>query len=141
MNLPEAERLRWAGRRVTRPRLAVYRALRELGGHRSADDIGEYLGAHGQRLPRASVYNSLEVLREAGLVMMADVGPGRTLYEAADAWHHHFVCRHCGVVVDVGCLRGMKPCLEAELPGTYIDEAQVIFRGACGECATGVAGA
>lgn len=138
MTPPEAERLRQAGWRATRPRLAVFRALRDLGGHRSADEVGEHLDARGQRLPRASVYNSLDVLRHAGLVMMADVGPGRALYEAADAWHHHFVCRHCDLVVDVACVTGTKPCLEAELAGAVIDEAQVIFRGACGRCATHV---
>jgi len=135
LNPPEADRLRRAGLRVTRPRLAVYRALRELGGHRSADEVADHLSGGAERLPRTSVYNSLDVLREAGLVMVADVGPGRALYEAADAWHHHFVCRRCGSVFDVPCVRGTKPCLEAELAGAVIDEAQVIFRGLCPACA------
>ena len=129
--------MRRAGLRVTRPRLAVYRALQALGGHRSADAIADHIAAHGDRLPRTSVYNSLESLRDAGLVMVADVGPGRALYEAATSWHHHFVCRRCGLVVDVPCVRGAKPCLEAELAGAVVDEAQVIFRGLCPGCASG----
>lgn len=139
LNRPDAERLRAAGVRVTRPRHAVYRALGELGGHRSADEVADHLAHGGERLPRTSVYNSLDVLRDAGLVMVADVGPGRALYEAADAWHHHFVCRRCGSVSDVGCVRGTKPCLDAELAGAVVDEAQVIFRGVCAVCAGGVA--
>lgn len=105
--------------------------MRDLRGHRSAEEISEHLDAQGERLPRASVYDSPEALRDSGLVMMADVGPGRAVYEAADACHHHFVCGHRGVVVDVACVRGRKPCLEAELPGAAIDEAQVVFRGVC----------
>ena len=120
---------------MTRPRLAVYRTLRELAGHQSADDVADHLAAQGERLPRTSVYNSLEALREAGLVMVADVGPGRALYEAAVDWHHHFVCRRCGSLLDVPCVRGVKPCLDAELSGAVVEEAQVIFRGLCGSCA------
>ena len=132
---PEAERLRGAGRRVTRPRVAVYRALRDLGGHRSADEVADHLRAGGERLSRTSVYNALDALVGAGLVMAADAGPGRALYEADDGWHHHFVCRGCGAVLDVACLQDRKPCLHAELPGVVIDEAQVIFRGLCEACA------
>lgn len=67
-----------------------------------------------------------------GSVMRADAGPGAAVYEASDAWHHHFVCRVCGGIEDVPCLKGRKPCLEPPptLGGT-VDEAQVIFRGVC----------
>lgn len=130
-----AEALRQAGLRVTRPRLAVYEALVRLGGHRSADEIGERLRADGEGRPRASVYNAIQALTGVGLVLAADAGPGRALYEAAAAWHHHFVCRCCGQVSDVPCLVGAKPCLSAALLGAEIDEAQVIFRGVCPSCA------
>ncbi len=139
LNPPEAERLRQAGRRITRPRLAVYRALKELGGHRSADEVADHLDARGQHLPRTSVYNALDVLGGAGLVSTADVGPGRALYEAAGSWHHHFVCRRCEAIIDVPCVRGSKPCLEPHLGGAVIDEAQVIFRGLCVRCVAGEA--
>jgi len=109
--------------------------LRDQGGHHSADEVTGALEAAGERLLRGSVYNVLGSLVEAGLVTVADSGPGRTLYEAAGAWHHHFVCRDCGSVIDVPCVVGAKPCLDAELAGATIDEAQVIFRGRCPACA------
>ena len=136
LSVSEAERLRGTGRRATRPRLAVYRALCDLGGHRSADEVADHLSAQGERLSRTTVYNALDALRGAGLVIAADAGPGRALYEAAGAWHHHFVCRGCGLVLDVACLRGKRPCLHAEVPGVVVDEAQVIFRGLCQACAS-----
>lgn len=128
-------RLRAAGLRATRPRLLVYQVLHELGGHRSADEIATLLSDRGESLPRASVYNVLADLAGAGLLMCADVGPGRALYEVSEVWHHHFVCRVCSVVLDVPCLTGRKPCLDppASLPGT-VDEAQVLFRGVCNRC-------
>jgi Fe2+ or Zn2+ uptake regulation protein len=115
--------------------MLVLRYLHEHRGHHSADEITDALTAIDQTLLRGSVYNVLNKLLDHGLISLADVGPGRALYEAAQAWHHHFVCRACDAVIDVPCLTGTKPCLEAELPGAQIDEAQVIFRGLCPTCA------
>jgi len=136
-NLDARDRLREAGLRVTRPRILVFEVLREVGGHRSVDDLVDLLGRRGEVIPRMSVYNVVNDLETAGLLIRADVGPGRALYEVSDVWHHHFVCRVCSKVVDVPCVRGEKPCLEPPSPvaGT-IDEAQVIFRGICDECSS-----
>jgi Fur family ferric uptake transcriptional regulator len=130
-----AEELRAAGLRATRPRLLVLRFLREQGGHHSADDITAALAAAGEPMLRGSIYNVLGSLVDSGLVVVADAGPGRTLYEAGDGWHHHFVCRACGTILDVPCVVGAKPCLDAGLVGAEVDEAQVIFRGRCPSCA------
>lgn len=127
--------LRAAGLRVTRPRLTVYQTLCRMGGHRSADDITAELRRHKETLPRTSVFNAVAALHQAGLLMRADAGPGRTLYEANLTWHHHFVCRRCAKVFDVPCLKGRKPCLQMPSRVGRADEAQVIFRGVCRACA------
>jgi len=129
-----AEELRAAGLRVTRPRLLVLGFLREAGGHRSVEEIGAALRGRGARLPRASVYNVVTDLSRGGLVMATDVGPGRALYESSRRWHHHFVCRTCGAIVDVPCVMGRRPCLTAGTPVGQIEEAQVTFRGRCRAC-------
>lgn len=134
--MPAPLQLRRAGLRVTAPRVKVLELLRELGGHHAADELVLELRARGIRLSRASVFNVLHDLCAARVIMLTDVGPGRAMYEAAETWHHHFVCRVCGTVVDVQCVIGEKPCLEAQTPGPgyQIDEAQVIFRGYCPDC-------
>ncbi len=129
-----AEALRGGGLRLTRPRKEVYAALRDLGGHRSADEVAAALRARGARVSRMTVYNALADLQAAGVVLRADAGPGRALFEARRDWHHHFVCRRCGAVLDVPCVRGRKPCLRLSAPVGEADEAQVIFRGTCREC-------
>jgi Fur family ferric uptake transcriptional regulator len=129
------DRLRRAGLRATAPRVAVYQALRAAGGHHGVDQIVALVARRGQPFPRMTVYNVVGDLREAGLVMCADAGPGRALYEVSDVWHHHFVCRRCGEVTDVPCMRDRKPCLVPSGPsGATVDEAQVIFRGLCRSC-------
>jgi len=130
-----AAQLRQAGLRATRPRLLVLGVLRERRGHFSADDVASLLTAAGAPLRRGSVYNVLGSLVDRGLVTVADAGPGRALYEAQNSWHHHFVCRRCGAILDVDCLVGEKPCLDARLAGARIDEAQIVFRGLCPRCA------
>ena len=83
--------LRAAGLRVTRPRLAVHRGLARLGGHRTADEVATALVRAGDVLPRTSVYNALEALRMAGVVMQAGAGAGAALSEVATVWHPHCV--------------------------------------------------
>lgn len=133
---PIETRLREAGLRVTSPRTAVYKLLKSLGGHHSADELAQRLAAGGTGMSRASVFNVLNDLSSAGLIMQSDAGPGRAFYEASDEWHHHFVCRACGEIFDVPCATGRKPCLTPKLPGAgfSVDEAQVIFRGYCPSC-------
>ena len=128
--------LRNAGLKSTRPRLLVLRFLRERGGHHSADEITDALTQVDTNLLRGSVYNVLNKLLNHGLVNLADVGPGRALYESGNVWHHHFVCRQCGAVADVPCVVGAKPCIDVDLGGAELDEAQIIFRGRCARCAT-----
>lgn len=126
-----SQRLRDAGLRVTRPRVTLLALLDELGGHHSADELCEVLEQRDIQLPRASVFNVIGDLVRHGLLMMADVGPGRALYEFKTQWHHHFVCRECGGIMDVPCAVGSKPCMDPGVPGLVADEAQVIFRGPC----------
>jgi Fur family ferric uptake transcriptional regulator len=130
-----AARLRAVGLRVTRQRVAVVEALERSGGHLTADEIGRDMAAGGLPVPRASLYHALAALVARGVVLVADAGPGTGRYEVAGTWHHHLVCRSCGVIVDVPCLRGERPCLAPDLPGVVVDEAQVVFRGICAACA------
>jgi len=131
-----ARRLRAGGLRATRPRLLVLRILSEVGGHLSADDIAAELQARGTPIPRASVYGVVAALLTHGFLMITDTGPGRTLYELGEPWHHHFVCRICGAIQDVACLASDKPCVTPDRVDGEVDEAQIIFRGTCQRCLT-----
>jgi len=128
------ERLRSAGLRVTRARLGVLETLAVLEGHPTTEDVAKGLGARGITVSRASVFNVLADLTTAGLVMVADAGPGTTRYEIATEWHHHLVCRNCGSIIDVPCAKGTKPCMTPDEVVGVVDEAQVIYRGMCNSC-------
>lgn len=129
--LTTADRLRAAGLRATRPRRLVLDAVERLGGHRSADDVLDALRGDGAQLSRQGVYDALDALVGAGLVVAADVGHGSARYEPAATAHHHFVCRVCGAVSDVD---GPTPRLA--VPGALIESASVLLGGVCAGCRT-----
>lgn len=125
-----AERLRAAGLRATGPRCAVLTWLDGHAGHHAADAV-----VGGTGLPKATAYHVLGQLREAGLVLVAEVGPGRVLYETGEHRHHHFVCRRCGEISDVPCTAAAGPCLEVVVPQAVVQEAaEVVVRGICRTC-------
>ena len=124
------DRLRDAGLRVTQPRRTVLAWLDTNPGHHAADTLVERTG-----LSKATVYHVLGQLCEAGLVLTAESGAGRLLFETAPEPHHHFVCRLCGRVVDIACIPGETPCLTVDVAGAMVERADVILRGVCAGCA------
>jgi len=87
--------------RFTRGRKAVVEALAESHGPLSAAELTEVLAAE---VPLSSLYRTLAVLEEAGVVSHHLGAKGLTRYELAE-WlsghHHHLVCVVCGSVSDI----------------------------------------
>ena len=90
------------GVRLTAQRALILEDLYHHPGHRTAEDI---YGRVGQSLPglnRATIYRTLEMLREAGVVTTLSGAGGVTAYELvgdAGEHHHHLHCRACGAEV------------------------------------------
>jgi Fur family ferric uptake transcriptional regulator len=129
--------LRGVDLRVTRPRLAVLRAVRR---HPHAD-TGGLLAAVRAEEPTVShqaVYDVLGALTDSGLVRRIQPAGSTARYELrVGDNHHHVVCRSCGSVADVDCSVGHTPCLTAsEDHGFVIDEAEVTYWGTCPDCST-----
>jgi Fur family ferric uptake transcriptional regulator len=130
--------LRTAALRVTRPRMAVLRAVHQ---HPHADTDG-IIRATRDELPDVShqaVYDVLRALADAGLVRRIQPAGSVARYEArVGDNHHHLVCRSCGAIVDVDCAVGHAPCLTAsDDQGFVVDEAEVVYWGLCPTCAAG----
>ncbi len=129
--------LRGADLRVTRPRLAVLRAVRR----QPHADTGTVLAAVRAEEPTVShqaVYDVLGALTVAGLVRRIQPAGSVARYELrVGDNHHHVVCRSCGAVADVDCAVGHTPCLTASDPqGFVVDEAEVTYWGTCSDCST-----
>lgn len=125
-----ATQLRSRGLRVTSQREQVLAAVRELG-HATPEQIGE-------RVPGVdvtTVYRTLELLEEIGLVRHAHLGHGPPSYRPAEDDHIHVVCHTCGKVVDAdpGLVDDMADRLRAER-GFVLDRSHFTVFGRCREC-------
>jgi len=133
------QRLRSAGLRVTKPRVAVLDALDERSAEQRHLLVSELVDEVRKRLGKVSVqavYDCLVALSAAGLVRRIEVAgsPARFETRVGDN-HHHLVCRECGQTVDIDCVVGSAPCLDpSDTHGFVIDEAEVVFWGRCGAC-------
>ena len=132
----EFERLlRDADLRVTKPRVAVLKALRERPHADTESIIGLVRGDLGE-VSHQAVYDVLRALTNAGLLRRIQPSGTVARYESrVGDNHHHVVCRSCGAIADVDCAVGDAPCLAASDDSGYvIDEAEVIYWGTCPDC-------
>ena len=127
--------LRARGQRVTSQRLVIHRVLHEFGTHATAEDV---LAAVADRLPGVSlptVYATLDLLEEIGVVQRVAVPGGPALFDPRTTPHHHFVCRECGRAQDVDAEVELAPVLRAAADrGLQARHAQVVITGLCATC-------
>jgi Fur family transcriptional regulator, stress-responsive regulator len=129
------ELLRSHDLRVTRPRIAVLRAVRSHP-HADTNSIIDHVRDELPEVSHQAVYDVLAALTRAGLLRRIQPRGSVARYEArVGDNHHHVVCRNCGAVADVDCAVGDSPCLTAsESRGYAIEEAEVIYWGLCPQC-------
>ena len=128
--------LRAAGLRVTMPRQAV---LTWLAGHphSTAEAIGAGVREQFGAISIQAVYDVLATCTDAGILRrIQPAGHSARFERRAGDNHHHAVCRRCGRTEDVDHVTGDRPCLTPDDgQGFTVDEAEVVFWGACPACA------
>jgi Fur family ferric uptake transcriptional regulator len=98
------------GYRLTDARREVLAALVEAGGHISADELVESLRHGGSRIGRMTVYRTLDLLTELGLVRPVYQGTGAAHFILlVKGHHHHLVCTGCNRVIE------FEPCILPDL--------------------------
>lgn len=85
----------------TPQRLEIAGILLERPQHLSAEQIIEELRQSGSCVSKATVYNTLHLFVECGLVTECIVGPGRRLYDSNTRAHHHFYDVDTGQLTDI----------------------------------------
>lgn len=103
-----ARQLRAAGHKLTTPRRAILRALLEACRPLSPVELQTNGQAHCHDLGLVTVYRTLEIMEEIGLVRAVHVTDGCHGYALATPGHtHHVVCDQCHAVVEIfGCELG-----------------------------------
>lgn len=132
--------LRTHGERVTDARRAVVEVLARTHDHMSADQVVTALESSRPAVHRATVYRTLDVLADLGVVSHMHVPGGATAYHlaASSAGHEHLHarCRLCGVVVviPVDTLAAASRHV-ADESGFLLEAQQSTLVGVCAGCA------
>ena len=121
------------GLKMTPQRRVIVEYLQSATHHPTADEV---LTAVNRKFPmtsRATVYNTLNWLKEAGMVREVFEG-GCVRFDPNTTEHHHFICRLCGKVEDIeGSLIGKLKIVP--LPGRQkVENFEVTLRGLCSSC-------
>ena len=122
-------RLRSAGLRPTRQRLALARLLFESGDrHVSAEGLhGEAL-AGGARVSLATVYNALNQFTAVGLLREIVVDSGRSYFDTNTSLHHHFFHEDTSRLEDIAGERITVSGMPEAPAGTAVSRVDVIVR-------------
>jgi Fur family ferric uptake transcriptional regulator len=122
---------------VTRQRDLVAQILFRSEDHPSVEGIRRLLKERGEHVGTATVYRTLELLVESGLVRAHDFGEGFKRYEPmpAQAHHEHLICERCGRVLEFQneSLERMLPIIADEHRFQHLRHRLEIY-GVCREC-------
>lgn len=130
------ERLRASGHRLTPQRELVLAAVEKLG-HATPDEVFAEVRTHSESINLSTVYRTLELLNELGLIRHAHLTDRAPTYHSATGHEHaHFVCRNCRKVISIG-----RADVEASLGklaakhGFSPDYGHLTVFGTCADCA------
>ncbi len=122
--------------RQTPERFMVLEEIYKADGHFDADDMYFRMKNSGYRVSRATVYNTLDLLVESGLVQRHQFGQNQSFYERAYAYrqHDHVICNECGEVLEF-CdprIQEIKSMVE-KLHDFNINSHSLHFYGTCSD--------
>jgi len=131
------QRLRERGYRLTPQRELILEAVEKLG-HATPDEVLAEVRTHSTAVNASTIYRTLEVLEELGLVRHAHLSDrAPTYHSVGDHEHFHLVCRNCHKVISVDphVLTPVTDRLAADHAFT-VDIGHLAIFGTCVECET-----
>lgn len=124
------------GRPVTSQRKLLLDLIKKAGGHISAKELYRRASRRNESISLATVYRSLQLFKELGLVEERRLGQVYCHYEMKDsAEHQHLVCRSCGKVIEFESplIRRLVEALKHE-HGFNLTKIELYIEGYCPQC-------
>lgn len=128
MTTPLAQALRAHGIQPSAQRLAVAEYVLRTQDHPSADEVLARVRGRVPMISRATVYNTLNLFVEKGLLRQFVLAEGRLVFDPHVEPHHHFVDDESGTIVDVPW-DALEVKRVEKLQGLDVKEYQVVLRG------------
>jgi Fe2+ or Zn2+ uptake regulation protein len=129
--------LQKAGYRVTPQRAVILESIAHMEGHSSAQEVYENASARLPGLNIATVYRTLDTLRDAGLIDLFSVSPDSMRFSLHDRTnrHAHLQCKQCGSVLEIEMAPFDRLVSEIERDFKFsIDSNHLSFLGICQKC-------
>ncbi len=118
----------------TPERLLILEEVLRIKGHFTAEDLQKRLTDGRTRVAKATVYNTLPLLVESG-ILHGEVFSGlKTTYELSSEPHHHLVCRSCGAIKDIKDLNIDRIIKSRRFSGFSPEGFSLQVYGLCSKC-------
>jgi len=122
------EKLEHAGIRPSAQRVAIAAYVLSTEDHPSADEVWNRVKAEFPMVSRATVYNTLQLFREHGLVQQLVLAEGSVVFDPKVEPHHHFVDDDTGAIHDIPWT-ALRVGKVDELEGVDVRDYMVVVRG------------
>ena len=122
------EKLERAGIRPSAQRVAIAAYVLSTEDHPSADVVWSRVKAEFPMVSRATVYNTLQLFREHGLVQQLVLAEGSVVFDPKVEPHHHFVDDETGAIHDIPWT-ALRVGKVDELEGVDVRDYMVVVRG------------
>ncbi len=113
-------------------RIKILDYLQRSKNHPTADRIFSDLQKAPPPLSKATVYNTLALFAERGLVRVLPMENNENRYDILSASHGHFICTGCKTVYDLQA--DLDRCITDRLDGFEVREKNVFLKGLCPRC-------
>ena len=127
------EKYRQVGLKLTPQRLAILNYLEGNKTHPSAEEIYKAVSKKFPTMSFATVYNTLEKLKEKGIVAELNVDPYKKRFDPDTRRHHHLICMNCRKIIDIHSKFKLH-LQEIESEGFKIIGNHIEFYGLCSKC-------
>ncbi len=122
------------GIKPTYQRLCVLEFLEQAAEHPTAEMIYENVVRKIPTMSRTTVYNTLNLFQESGIIHAVTITGTEARYGVAEHAHHHFLCRQCGKIYDIDVTCPFADGHQHEVEGHAIQEIHGYFKGICRDC-------
>lgn len=113
-------------------RIQIFKWLMEKRGHPTARDIYEEISEKIPTLSKTTVYNSVKIFEERGIIRPIRIKEDETRYDINPELHPHFRCKSCGRLFDLDVKLIVQD--KEEIDGHLIEEKSVCYIGVCKDC-------
>jgi Fur family ferric uptake transcriptional regulator/Fur family peroxide stress response transcriptional regulator len=121
-------------KRMTKQKRVVYEVLASTKSHPTADWIYQQARREVPDISLGTIYRNLQVLLVEHRICELNYGKGQSRFDANPRPHYHFVCEHCGQVIDFpDGAQPVQPQLLAQAPG-IVHSYRLECYGTCYEC-------